>query len=66
MYMHMYIHVHAYRYLLSGSSCGRAFIWHVDYPDQPPIVLNGHSKEVTAVCWGHSLTEVCVFLKPDQ
>lgn len=43
---------------MSGSSNGQAFIWHVDQPDQPPIVLDGHNKEVTAVCWSPRLTEV--------
>ena len=33
-------------------------MWQVDQPDQPPVVLNGHQKEVTAVCWSHTLTEV--------
>ena len=48
----------SYRYLLSGSSCSRVFIWYLDEPHQPPTVLNGHSKEVTAVCWSPALTEV--------
>ncbi|CAI8035467.1 Denticleless protein homolog [Geodia barretti] len=46
------------KYLLSGSSCSRVFIWYLDEPHQPPTVLNGHSKEVTAVCWSPALTEV--------
>jgi denticleless len=46
------------KYLLSGSSCSRAFIWYLEEPHKPPTVLNGHSKEVTAVCWSPALTEV--------
>jgi denticleless len=47
------------RYLLSGSSCGQGFIWHIDQPEKPPILLKGHRKEVTAVCWSPALTEAC-------
>lgn len=59
MFLH-YCCSQKFRYLLSGSSNGQAFIWHVDKPDLPPIVLDGHHKEVTAVCWSPSLTEVRV------
>ncbi|KAJ8045958.1 Denticleless protein-like [Holothuria leucospilota] len=38
-------------YLLSGSSDSNAYIWKVDEPDSPPIILSGHSGEVTAVAW---------------
>ena len=34
-------------------------MWQVDQPDRPPVVLHGHQKEVTAVCWSPALTEVC-------
>jgi denticleless len=46
------------RYLLSGSSCSRAFIWDIEEPCNPPLVLSGHKKEVTAVCWSPAFTEV--------
>lgn len=39
------------RYLLSGSSCSKAFIWEVSDPQAPPTVLQGHVKEVTTVSW---------------
>ncbi|PIK55187.1 putative denticleless protein-like isoform X1 [Apostichopus japonicus] len=39
------------QYLLSGSSDSNAYIWKTDEPDKPPIILSGHSGEVTAVAW---------------
>ena len=39
------------RYLLSGSSCTKAFIWEVNDPQAPPTILHGHVKEVTTVNW---------------
>eukprot|EP00731_Ephydatia_muelleri_P022735 Em0015g318a len=39
------------RYLLSGSSCSKAFIWEVNDPQAPPTILQGHVKEVTSVSW---------------
>lgn len=38
------------RYLLSGSSDERAFIWNVKNPT-PLVELNGHNYEVTCVAW---------------
>ena len=52
-----YFYAHTCRYLLSGSSCGRAFIWEVDKPDKAPLVLVGHQREVTAVCWSPTLMD---------
>uniref|UniRef100_A0A8C4QJL2 Denticleless E3 ubiquitin protein ligase homolog (Drosophila) n=2 Tax=Eptatretus burgeri TaxID=7764 RepID=A0A8C4QJL2_EPTBU len=39
------------RYLLSGSSDGKAYIWKVHAARQPPVLMCGHAEEVTAVCW---------------
>ena len=62
------------RHLLSGSSCGRGFLWEVwlalyddvidelsnqvARPEAPPLTLCGHSAEVTAVDWSPTLDKV--------
>ena len=38
-------------YLLSGSSDNDAYIWSVEHPTAPPILLKGHLGEVTSVAW---------------
>ncbi|XP_012935230.1 denticleless protein homolog [Aplysia californica] len=38
-------------YLLSGSSDDMAYIWQVNKPKASPIVLKGHTAEVTSVAW---------------
>lgn len=38
-------------HILSGSGNGNAYIWQVDNPQQDPISLTSHEKEVTAVDW---------------
>lgn len=40
------------KYLLSGSSDEKAYIWNVDNPT-PVVSLVGHSFEVTSVAWAH-------------
>ncbi|XP_065368682.1 protein lethal(2)denticleless [Calliphora vicina] len=40
------------KYLLSGSSDEKAYIWNLDYPDEPLVGLSGHTVEVTCVAWG--------------
>ncbi|XP_013108631.2 protein lethal(2)denticleless isoform X1 [Stomoxys calcitrans] len=40
------------RYLLSGSSDEKAYIWNLKYPDEPLVGLSGHTVEVTCVAWG--------------
>ncbi|XP_073846875.1 WD40 domain-containing protein denticleless [Musca autumnalis] len=40
------------RYLLSGSSDEKAYVWNLDYPDEPLVGLSGHTVEVTCVAWG--------------
>ncbi|XP_067630739.1 protein lethal(2)denticleless [Eurosta solidaginis] len=40
------------KYLLSGSSDEKAYIWNLNYPDEPLVALNGHTVEVTCVAWG--------------
>ncbi|XP_004534937.1 protein lethal(2)denticleless [Ceratitis capitata] len=40
------------KYLLSGSSDERAYIWNLNYPDEPLVALCGHTVEVTCVAWG--------------
>lgn len=39
------------RYIASGSSDHGVYVWEVDRPDSPPVVLWGHSGEATAVAW---------------
>lgn len=38
-------------YLLSGSGDNDAYIWKVSDPSAPPLVLKGHTGEVTSVTW---------------
>jgi denticleless len=40
------------KYLLSGSSNFKAYIWNVENPN-PVVSLEGHSFEVTSVAWAH-------------
>ncbi|XP_075225181.1 WD40 domain-containing protein denticleless [Lycorma delicatula] len=42
------------RYLVSGSSDGKAYIWGTDRSDHPVVALTGHSSEVTSVDWSQS------------
>ncbi|CAN2387418.1 signal transduction involved in G2 DNA damage checkpoint [Pristimantis euphronides] len=39
------------QFLLSGSSDHSAYIWQVSKPCAPPLMLQGHSQEVTSVTW---------------
>lgn len=40
------------KYLLSGSSDERAYIWNLDHAAEPLVALAGHTVEVTCVAWG--------------
>lgn len=40
------------RYLLSGSSDEKAYIWNINNPN-PVASLHGHNYEVTSVAWAH-------------
>ncbi|XP_030369161.1 protein lethal(2)denticleless [Scaptodrosophila lebanonensis] len=40
------------KYLLSGSSDERAYIWNLEHADEPLVALSGHTVEVTCVAWG--------------
>ncbi|BFG06266.1 protein lethal(2)denticleless [Drosophila madeirensis] len=42
------------KYLLSGSSDERAYIWNLEHADEPLVALSGHTVEVTCVAWGSS------------
>ncbi|XP_074658641.1 denticleless protein homolog [Tubulanus polymorphus] len=42
------------RFLLTGSSDYHAYIYEVDKPKASPVMLKGHSGEVTSVCWSPS------------
>ncbi|KAM9316851.1 denticleless protein homolog [Gastrophryne carolinensis] len=42
------------QFLLSGSSDHSAYIWQVSNPLAPPMMLQGHSQEVTSVTWCQS------------
>ncbi|XP_056620512.1 denticleless protein homolog [Triplophysa dalaica] len=39
------------QFLASGSSDHHAYMWKIADPKQPPIMLQGHSQEVTSVAW---------------
>ncbi|XP_028809169.1 denticleless protein homolog [Denticeps clupeoides] len=39
------------QFLASGSSDQHAYIWKISNPDQAPMLLQGHSQEVTSVSW---------------
>ncbi|PVD26480.1 hypothetical protein C0Q70_14157 [Pomacea canaliculata] len=39
------------RYLLSGSTNSKAYIWEVDKPEKAPVVLKGHMSDVGGVAW---------------
>ncbi|XP_051955197.1 denticleless protein homolog [Xyrauchen texanus] len=39
------------QFLASGSSDHHAFIWKISEPKQAPLMLQGHSQEVTSVAW---------------
>ena len=51
------------RFLLSGSSCGNAFIWDTKNALDPPILLSGHTKEVTAVSWAPNQFDKVQFIQ---
>ncbi|KAL3678620.1 hypothetical protein R1sor_021576 [Riccia sorocarpa] len=38
-------------HILGGSTDYNAYLWKVDRPQDPPVLLRGHSGEVTAVDW---------------
>lgn len=39
------------QFLASGSSDNHAYIWKISDPSHPPMMLQGHSEEVTSVSW---------------
>ncbi|XP_074844719.1 denticleless protein homolog [Carettochelys insculpta] len=39
------------QFLVSGSSDQSAYIWKISEPHLPPMMLLGHSQEVTSVAW---------------
>ncbi|XP_036438606.1 denticleless protein homolog [Colossoma macropomum] len=39
------------QFLASGSSDFHAYIWKISNPAQAPVMLQGHSQEVTSVTW---------------
>ncbi|CAB1342698.1 unnamed protein product [Coregonus sp. 'balchen'] len=39
------------QFLASGSSDHHAYIWKMSDPKQPPMMLQGHSQEVTSIAW---------------
>ncbi|KAL2642393.1 hypothetical protein R1flu_009980 [Riccia fluitans] len=38
-------------HILGGSTDHNAYLWKVDRPEDPPVLLRSHSGEVTAVDW---------------
>ncbi|XP_062857629.1 denticleless protein homolog [Trichomycterus rosablanca] len=42
------------QFLASGSSDNHAHIWKISDPAQAPVMLQGHSQEVTSVTWSPS------------
>ncbi|KAJ3024065.1 hypothetical protein HKX48_007245 [Thoreauomyces humboldtii] len=39
------------RFLASGSSDHGLYIWEIDHPEKPPLVLRAHRGEVTGLSW---------------
>ncbi|XP_035277792.1 denticleless protein homolog [Anguilla anguilla] len=39
------------QFLASGSSDQHAYIWKISHPECAPMMLQGHSQEVTSVAW---------------
>ncbi|KAJ7988037.1 hypothetical protein DPEC_G00319480 [Dallia pectoralis] len=39
------------QFLASGSSDHHTYIWKISDPNQPPMMLQGHSQEVTSIAW---------------
>ncbi|XP_064603294.1 denticleless protein homolog [Liolophura sinensis] len=39
------------QYIASGSSDQQAYIWKIGHPQESPVMLKGHSAEVTSVAW---------------
>ncbi|CAN9507820.1 unnamed protein product [Ophioblennius macclurei] len=39
------------QFLASGSSDNNTYIWKISDPQHPPVILQGHSEEVTSVAW---------------
>ncbi|XP_036003199.1 denticleless protein homolog [Fundulus heteroclitus] len=39
------------QFLASGSSDHHTYIWKISDPQHPPMMLQGHSEEVTSVAW---------------
>ncbi|KAI3364200.1 hypothetical protein L3Q82_011014 [Scortum barcoo] len=39
------------QFLASGSSDNNTYIWKISDPQHPPMLLQGHSEEVTSVAW---------------
>ncbi|KAM4601300.1 denticleless protein homolog [Polymixia lowei] len=39
------------QFLASGSSDHHAYIWKLSEPKRPPMMLQGHSQEVTSIAW---------------
>uniref|UniRef100_A0A673BDB3 Denticleless E3 ubiquitin protein ligase homolog (Drosophila) n=1 Tax=Sphaeramia orbicularis TaxID=375764 RepID=A0A673BDB3_9TELE len=39
------------QFLASGSSDNHAYIWKISDPKRPPMMLQGHSEEVTSAAW---------------
>uniref|UniRef100_A0A4W5P075 Denticleless E3 ubiquitin protein ligase homolog (Drosophila) n=1 Tax=Hucho hucho TaxID=62062 RepID=A0A4W5P075_9TELE len=39
------------QFLASGSSDHHTYIWKISDPKQPPMMLQGHSQQVTSIAW---------------
>ncbi|KAJ3146655.1 hypothetical protein HDU89_006127 [Geranomyces variabilis] len=42
------------RFIASGSSDNGLYVWELGHPEKPPLVLRGHTGEVTGVSWNRS------------
>ncbi|KAJ3176225.1 hypothetical protein HDU87_005440 [Geranomyces variabilis] len=42
------------RFIASGSSDNGLYIWELGHPEKPPLVLRGHTGEVTGVSWNRT------------
>jgi WD40 repeat protein len=50
------------RFLLSGSSKDRIWIWDTETADGRPVSLNGHTEEVGMVAWGTETVRFVILL----
>lgn len=53
-------------FLASGSEDGNVYIYHINKPDRPLVILTGHSKCVSCVTWNPRYPEFLVSVSDDR